>query len=85
MELPPDDVEPAIEEEQEEIDENVDAKPQDHAGRVPPIVEPGLSVAPEDLARQWLGTATEQANFESSAIEPDEELGIHITKLPFHE
>lgn len=31
-----------------------------------PIAESGLSVDPEDLGRQFLGGATEQANFESS-------------------
>jgi hypothetical protein len=31
-----------------------------------PIAEPGLSVQPEDLGRQFLSEATEQANFESS-------------------
>lgn len=31
-----------------------------------PIAEPGLSVDPEDLGRQFLSEATEQGNFESS-------------------
>jgi hypothetical protein len=31
-----------------------------------PVVEPGLSVSPEDLGRQFLRDATEQDNFESS-------------------
>ena len=34
--------------------------------RADPVTEPGLSVAPEDLGRQFLRDATEQDNFESS-------------------
>ncbi|MCK6545772.1 hypothetical protein L6R52_07885 [Myxococcota bacterium] len=49
-----------------------------------PVAEQGLSVEPEDLGRQWLATATEQANFEGSladelgdelhVVDPDEEV-----------
>jgi hypothetical protein len=65
----------------DELEENVDAQPMEHETPVSPIVEAGLSVAPEDLGKQWLGTATEQGNFESSSIEAEEEVGIHIRRL----
>src|SRR5262245_1452596 len=39
-----------------------------------PVVEPGLSIEPEDLGRQFLRDATEQDNFESEleavAVDP---------------
>lgn len=40
-----------------------------------PVTEPGLSVDPEDLGRQFLRDATEQDNFESSIrpVEVDED------------
>ena len=76
------DEDPTLEEElDEDFEENVDAKPQDLQGPVSPIVESGLSVDPDDLGKQWLGTATEQGNFESSSIEPEEEIGVHIKKF----
>ena len=65
----------------EELEEQVDAQPSEHDGPVPPIVEPGLSVDPDDLGKQWLGTATEQGNFESTSTEAEEEVGIHVRRM----
>jgi len=68
-----------------DADERVDVWPAGHLEKVaPPIVEPGLSVDPDDLGKQWLSTATEQGNFESAA-EPVEdgvlEGGVQIKKV----
>lgn len=66
---------------EEELDENLDAQPADHDLPVPPVVESGLSQAPDELAQNWLANATEQGNFESSSTEVEEENGIHVRRL----
>lgn len=47
-------------------------KPPSAEVRGGPISEPGLSVDPEDLGQQFLSEATEQANFESTRVDPPE-------------
>lgn len=43
-----------------------------------PVVEPGMSIQPEERGSQFLRDATENDNYESSALSGDEEAGVVI-------
>ncbi len=61
-----------------QLEKEVTARPRPISQdlRRPPVADPGLSVDPEDLGRQFLSEATQQQNFESSDRGDASELSI---------